>query len=36
VIDGAGHSIPAEMPEGFIELLRRFLSDRWTDMPEAI
>lgn len=36
VIDGAGHSIPAEMPERFIELLGRFLSDRWTDMPEAI
>ena len=36
VVDGAGHSIPAEVPEFFLETIRRFLADRWTDMPEGI
>lgn len=36
VIKGAGHSIPAEMPELFLDIISRFLADRWTDMPEAI
>ncbi|PID40565.1 MAG: hypothetical protein CR984_02555 [Proteobacteria bacterium] len=36
VIEDAGHSIPAEVPREFIRIMSRFLSDRWTDMPEAI
>ncbi len=36
VVKGAGHSIPVEAPELFLKTIAQFLSDRWTDMPEAI
>jgi pimeloyl-ACP methyl ester carboxylesterase len=36
VVKDVGHSIPAEVPKEFIDIMFRFLSDRWTDMPEAI
>jgi hypothetical protein len=36
VVEAAGHSIPAEAPEFFIDTIRRFLADQWTDMPEGI
>lgn len=35
VVKGAGHSIPVEAPEFFLKTTAQFLSDRWTDMPEA-
>ena len=36
VVNGAGHSIPVEAPELFLKTIAQFLSDRWTDMPEAV
>ncbi|BBO91275.1 alpha/beta fold hydrolase [Desulfosarcina ovata] len=36
LVKGAGHSIAAEAPELFLDTISRFLSDRWTDMPEGI
>ena len=36
VVKGAGHSIPVEAAELFLKTIAQFLSDRWTDMPEAI
>ncbi len=36
VVEAAGHSIPAEAPELFLETIQRFFADRWTDMPEGI
>jgi 3-oxoadipate enol-lactonase len=36
VINGVGHSIPAEAPRLFLEAIHRFLADRWTDMPEGL
>jgi pimeloyl-ACP methyl ester carboxylesterase len=36
LVNGAGHSIPAEQPELFLKTIMQFLSDRWADMPEAI
>jgi pimeloyl-ACP methyl ester carboxylesterase len=36
VAKGVGHSIPVEAPELFLKTISRFLSGRWTDMPEAI
>ena len=35
VVKGAGHSIPVEAAEMFLKTIAQFLSDRWTDMPEA-
>lgn len=35
VVKGAGHSIPVEAPKWFLSTMRRFLSERWTDMPEG-
>lgn len=35
-VKAVGHSIPAEVPELFLEAISRFLADRWTDMPEGI
>ena len=35
VVKGAGHSIPVEAAELFLKTITQFLSDRWTDMPEA-
>ena len=34
-VTSLGHSLPAEAPELFIDTISRFLTDRWTDMPEA-
>jgi 3-oxoadipate enol-lactonase len=36
LVQGAGHSIPVEAPEVFLDAISRFLADSWTDMPEAI
>jgi 3-oxoadipate enol-lactonase len=36
IVRGAGHSIPVEAPELFMDTISRFLADRWTDMPEGI
>jgi pimeloyl-ACP methyl ester carboxylesterase len=36
VVKTAGHSIPAEVPELFLETIHRFLTDRWTGMPEGL
>lgn len=36
VVKGVGHSIPVETPEWFLKTVTQFLSDRWTDMPEAL
>ena len=36
VVNGAGHSIPVEAPEWFLKTVSQFLSERWTDMPEAL
>ncbi|HSO18034.1 MAG TPA: alpha/beta hydrolase [Desulfosarcina sp.] len=36
VVKGAGHSIPVEAPEWFLKTVTQFLSERWTDMPEAL
>ncbi|BBO68782.1 hydrolase [Desulfosarcina alkanivorans] len=36
LVKGAGHSIPVETPEWFLKTILQFLSDRWSDMPEAI
>jgi 3-oxoadipate enol-lactonase len=35
-VKGAGHSIPAEEPELFLKTILQFLSDRWSEMPEAL
>ena len=36
VMKGVGHSLPAEAPEDFLALVSRFLSGKWTDMPEGV
>jgi pimeloyl-ACP methyl ester carboxylesterase len=36
VVKGSGHSIPVEAPELFLDTISKFLSDRWTDMPEGL
>lgn len=35
VFKDAGHSIPVENPELFVSTLSKFLSDRWTELPEG-
>ena len=36
LVKTAGHSIPAEVPNFFLETIQHFLSDRLTDMPEGL
>lgn len=36
VVKTAGHSIPAEAPELFLETISRFLGDRFSGMPEGL
>lgn len=36
LVKGAGHSIPAEEPEWFLNTILQFLSNRWSGMPEAL